>query len=359
MGKLLTLLGLVFAAACTSNSREVARSGAVQDSKSVQIPAATPNPSPLTYDEPELAKLKPGEYTWTPERAPRGPVVVLVNLPQQQARVYRNGILIGRTTVSTGRKGHRTPTGVFQILQKDKHHHSNKYNDASMPNMERLTWDGIALHAGNLPGYPASHGCVRMPLKLSELLFAITDKGGTVVIADDHSAPGEVTHPGMALLWSSFDKTDESELVLLPKGKYVWQPELSPEGPLSILISYSDKMVYTYRNGILIGRAVIQIKDPDQPLQPGVFIVLDGFSEEKNVYVPEKPLHRWMAVGLPAKDGGMALRQDIIDRVRLPKDFAGQVFDLIEPGTTLMVTDLPATPQTTTPRNFRVMTSDG
>ncbi len=91
------------------------------------------------------------------------------------------------------------PTGVFKILQKDKHHRSSTYNNAPMPNMNRLTWSGVALHAGNLPGYPASHGCVRLPMEFSERLFGITRTGMTVVIADNKSYPSEVAHPGLVL----------------------------------------------------------------------------------------------------------------------------------------------------------------
>ena len=105
--------------------------------------------------------LKPGDYTWHPERSPSGPLAIVVSLPDQLVHVYRNGIRIAVSTCSTGKPGHSTPTGVFTILQKDKHHHSSTYNNAPMPNMNRLTWSGVALHAGNLPGYPASHGCVR------------------------------------------------------------------------------------------------------------------------------------------------------------------------------------------------------
>jgi hypothetical protein len=108
-------------------------------------------------------KLKPGEYVWEPELS-----------PEQMAHVYRNGLEIGVTTVSTGRKGHRTPTGVFMILQKDKHHHSSIYHNASMPNTQRLTWGGVCLHAGGLPGYPSSHGCVHLPLEFSAKLFEIS-----------------------------------------------------------------------------------------------------------------------------------------------------------------------------------------
>ena len=129
--------------------------------------------------------LANGEFNWHPERAKAGPMLIIVSIPDQKVHVYRNGIRVAASTCSTGKPGHATPTGVFKILEKDKHHHSSTYNNAPMPNMNRLTWSGIALHAGQLPGYPASHGCVRLPLEFSELLFGITQKGMTVVIADN------------------------------------------------------------------------------------------------------------------------------------------------------------------------------
>jgi lipoprotein-anchoring transpeptidase ErfK/SrfK len=139
--------------------------------------------------------LQPGEYLWTPEMSPAGPVVIVVSLPEQRAHVYRNGIRIGVSTISSGMEGHETPTGVFPILQKREIHHSNLYNGAPMPYMQRLTWDGIALHAGRIPGYPASHGCVRLPKAFAKILFAQTEHGGTVVIADESSHSPSVVWP--------------------------------------------------------------------------------------------------------------------------------------------------------------------
>src|SRR5207253_3277748 len=121
--------------------------------------------------KPFTANLKPGDYLWHPEVSPAGPVVVLVSLPDQVMYVYRNGVRIGRSTVSTGTAGHRTPTGVFTVLQKKVDHESSIYKGAKMPNMQRLTWTGIAMHAGQLPGYPASHGCVRLPEDFAEKLL--------------------------------------------------------------------------------------------------------------------------------------------------------------------------------------------
>ncbi len=122
-------------------------------------------------------------------------MVVVVSLTEQRAYVYRNGVEIGFTTVSTGKPGHETPTGIFTILQKDADHHSSLYNDAAMPDQERLTWDGVALHAGGLPGYPSSHGCVHLPSKFAEDLFGESHLGMTVVIVNTKTAPADVVHP--------------------------------------------------------------------------------------------------------------------------------------------------------------------
>jgi hypothetical protein len=147
----------------------------------------------------EIHELLPGEFTWHPERSPKGPVAVVVSIPEQRVHIYRNGVRIAVATCSTGAPGHATPTGVFTVLQKDKHHRSSTYNNAPMPNMNRLTWSGIALHAGKLPGYPASHGCVRLPLEFSAKLFTVTHIGTPVIIAGAHTDPWELIHPGMVL----------------------------------------------------------------------------------------------------------------------------------------------------------------
>jgi hypothetical protein len=135
-------------------------------------------------------QLKPGEFVWLPAVQPDtgAPLMIIVNLSAQRAYVYRDGEPIAVTTISTGRPGRETPTGTFEILAKERMHHSNIYDDAAMPFMQRLTWSGLTLHAGHLPGYPASHGCVRLPEKFAQQLFDLTETGETVVISDDGSA---------------------------------------------------------------------------------------------------------------------------------------------------------------------------
>jgi hypothetical protein len=119
--------------------------------------------------DPDDASLQPGQFIWHPERAPKGPVAIIVSIPKQLVFVYRNGILIGVSTCSTGKPGHSTPSGVFTVLEKAKVHTSATYGEP-MPDMERLTWKGIALHVGDLPGYPDSHGCVHLPPDFAEPL---------------------------------------------------------------------------------------------------------------------------------------------------------------------------------------------
>lgn len=150
---------------------------------------------PGKEDAKRSLELEPGEYTWTPAASPAGPIVVVVSLPEQRAHVYRNGTRIGVSTISSGKAGHETPTGVFPILQKREEHYSNLYDNAPMPYMQRLTWDGIALHAGRIPGYPASHGCIRLPKAFAKELFAATERGVTVVVADETSHGPSVVWP--------------------------------------------------------------------------------------------------------------------------------------------------------------------
>ena len=137
------------------------------------------------------AELRPGQFFWDADAAPQGEVEIVVSLPQQRAYVYRGSALIGVSTVSTGREGYETPTGTFNILQKARIHHSNLYESAPMPFMQRLTWDGVALHAGEIPGRPASHGCIRLPRAFAEHLFGATELGAAVHVTDLAPAPGE------------------------------------------------------------------------------------------------------------------------------------------------------------------------
>ncbi|WP_336958992.1 L,D-transpeptidase family protein [Sphingobium aquiterrae] len=128
--------------------------------------------------------LSPGAYLWDERLVAAGPLSLHVSIGEQRLYVYRGGRLVAVSTVSTGMAGHRTPTGTFSILQKREWHRSNLYSNAPMPFMQRLTWGGIALHAGHNPGRPASHGCIRLPYAFARRLFGETVLGTQVRMTD-------------------------------------------------------------------------------------------------------------------------------------------------------------------------------
>jgi hypothetical protein len=267
--------------------------------------------------------------------------MILISIPEQTMHVYRNGILIGRSTVSTGSKGHDTPGGVFSILEKQQSYRSKKYNDAPMPNMQRLTWTGIAMHSGQLPGYAASHGCVRLPYDFSQLLFSTTNRGGTVIIGDGKTpVPRLASNPGLMLAPKDFSP---EMLHALGKNDYDWHPERSPEGPITIVISSADKAMYVYRNGDPIGRASVEIGGKGltgrEKLGNHVFTMLEGTTGKPSRFTPKHEEARWMRVTSEAK----AVDADALaSRLQFSPDFADKLANELKPGTTVIVTDYPA-----------------
>jgi len=126
---------------------------------------------------------------------PKGPLQIVVSIGNQKVTLFSNGVRVAQGPVSTGVPGHPTPTGVFSIIEKDRYHHSNLYSNAPMPYMQRITWSGVALHEGVLPGYPASHGCIRMSHDFAQKLWPITDLGVRVIVAHHELAPVDFAHP--------------------------------------------------------------------------------------------------------------------------------------------------------------------
>jgi hypothetical protein len=274
----------------------------------------------------EAEKLKPGEWVWRPEIAPTGPILVYVDLGRQLATVYRNGVRIGVTTVSTGRPGYETPTGVFTILEKNKVHISRKYNNAPMPYQQRLTWEGVALHAGGLPGYPESHGCIHLPLAFSKLLFDAMPMGGTVVIAGGHEdpvkrAPAGVLAPNIAGI------SAPPAMPLTPDGTFTWNPGLSAKGPVSIIVSTGDQQVVVLRNGVEIGRAHAVVAQ--ETAEPQVMTLSGGANPQ------------WIAVSVSNLAGQPSeiISTERVEQMKLPPEFVKNMRALITPGTTVLVTE--------------------
>jgi len=295
-----------------------------------------------------INELKKGEFMWMGEALTTGPVVMVVSITEQRAYVYRNGILIGATTVSTGRPGHATPTGVFTVLQKQKEHRSTIYDGAPMPYMERLTWGGVALHAGGLPGYPESHGCIHLPSEFAQRLFEISPNGMTVVIGTEATEPERVAHPGYLAPVKFVGGQPLEREPLAPTEDDRWQPELSPSGPVSIVVSQGSQRVVVYRNGIEIGRARLTVTG-DAPLVNHALVLTEGPSSVPDPYVPDPTKFRWLRLGVPGHMGEAGTQVDpmAVARIKLPADFAARLNGILTPGATLFVTHEALYPQTT------------
>ncbi|MET0707283.1 MAG: L,D-transpeptidase [Tardiphaga sp.] len=299
-----------------------------------------------------IKALKPGEFVWRPEVSPVGPVVIVVSLPEQLVHVYRNGITIGVSTCSTGKPGHRTPTGVFTILQKRQEHYSSTYNNAPMPNMQRLTWQGVALHAGDLPGYPASHGCIRLPKSFSKLLFSVTQMNTPVIIADQKTSYSSVVRPDLILPKDAAETAQEAEAKAT-------QSKTSSAGAsrktASVLVSGADGKAYLIVDGELTFETPISVLNPGQPLGTHLFSLIgpsdDGF------------FLKWAAFGLGGQpQDGIAVdlwSNSVLRRIEfLDGPGVRRVARTLQPGTTMVITDLAASPVTRSAPDFTVITED-
>jgi hypothetical protein len=291
---------------------------------------------------PVQPKLKPGQFEWHPERSPGGPLLVVCSIDDQMLYAYRNGVQIARSTVSTGRKGKTTPSGVFTILQRRIDHESSIYKGAKMPYMQRLTWTGIAMHAGELPGHPASAGCIRLPYDFSKLIYDEMKNGSTVVITSKKTTPSKSASPASILMKSEVRAPIDKSV---PKGKVVWEPAKSMHGPISILLSYADKTIYVWRNGVQIGQSPVGFNADDLTLPEGVFLMLDG-EEPADPKLPGITIHPWSVLSL----SGGAVEGDIVTYMResftLPPEFRVEVNKVLNPGTILLATKDSSTEET-------------
>jgi len=262
-----------------------------------------------------VTKLKPGQYIWAAQVAPRGPMLLIVNTSTQRAVLFRNGVPIAASTVSTGRPGYRTPTGIFTVLQKHVEHYSSKYDNAPMPYMQRLTWYGIALHAGNLPGFPASHGCIRLPAGFAKLLYQATSLGMTVVITDKATQPRLAPAPDFAAAPSA-----------VSAGSVEWEPGRSPTGPVSIIVSAADGRAVVLRNGVIIGSAPVTIEGSVPGTVAYALKTIDTGG------------HHWVRVTLSGEQTAEAVPESEFQRYATDPDFRRNVGNILQPGTTVVIT---------------------
>ncbi len=270
--------------------------------------------------------LRPGQYIWEPARAPTGPALVVVNLHTQRLLFFRNGVPIAASTVSSGKTGHETPTGVFTILQKNEKHFSKTYNNAPMPNMQRLTWKGIALHAGNLPGYPASHGCVRLPLAFSKLLFGQTALGMTVIITSHPDFPHIATAPDIEVVSTRAPAS-------IANAKYEWHPDRgagpNDEGTVSVIVSKADHEAIVMKGDVKIGSAPVYVH--------GNVIGAEAYFLESW----DKTGQHWIKLHFSESGNGTLTKPNESEHFDAPTAFRRELHTVLRPGSIVVVT--PAT----------------
>lgn len=297
-----------------------------------------------------------------------GPLQVVISLKSQSLKVYNgSGTQIASSRISSGREGFETPTGVFSILQKNEEHYSNLYDDAPMPYMQRLTWSGVALHAGKLPGYPASHGCIRLPHAFAVKLFEMTRMGGRVIVADGAPVPAAIRHPVLdAVSKPAAKENDDREpgeviadvamtgaLRLSSSGDEVKVADASgtiggrlpasirgaaPQrrtGPVTVLISRREGRILVRRDGDTLYDRPIRIADAGRPIGLHVFTV--GGIDAKGQGA------RWLVTSLMGEVGARLA----LERVEIPADIAAHVGPMLTAGSTLMIADSGVSPETT------------
>src|SRR3982074_1434382 len=155
-------------------------------------------PGPMVPQRRQKPRHRQAKKIEAPEKdpaKPQGPLIIAISIERQNVRIYDANGFFAEAPVSTGMKGHPTPMGVFSVIQKHKLHHSNIYSGAPMPFMQRITWSGVAMHAGVLPGYPASHGCIRMPMAFAMKMWNWTKLGARVIVTPGEMTPASFSHP--------------------------------------------------------------------------------------------------------------------------------------------------------------------
>ena len=317
------------------------------------------------------------------ENAKKGPLLAVISLNEQELVLYANGVEIARTNVSTGTRGHPTPTGIFSILQKNLFHRSNLYSDAPMPYMQRITWSGVALHQGVLPGYPASHGCIRMPDLFARQLWTMTELGARVVItqgpvepvAFEHArlfaappkddalpAPsarrgrgsGEPAAPPVKLAAAGATATDAGPATIAADGGMRIGPDRLRDGAITVLVSRKEGRIFVRKGRAPVFDAPIAIDRPDEPIGTHLYTALAVEEGEANF--------RWSALSVPSleaaeppaqprskarKDGHRPAPPaapefspaDALDRLQIPPEVTAQIARLMSTGASLVITD--------------------
>jgi len=326
--------------------------------------------------------------------APNGPLQIIISIADQRISVYDNGALIGRSSVSTGIPRHPTPLGVFSVISKQRWHRSNLYSAAPMPYMQRITWSGIALHAGVLPGYPASHGCIRLKNDFAIRLWHLTKRGTRVVIASDDIRPVEIAHPrlfaskpkaasgpsesraaiadnaAMATATVHAPSTDTQQVTDL-QALGSMQAAVVPRKvlPISVFVSRKSSKLFVRQGFTPLFDIPVRIQDPEQSLGTHVFTAMEFQNDGETlrwtvVSIPEKSPptpSKWRAPGKQIVETTPPVSSPdkanaALDRIELPQDVVERISELLTPGSTLIVSDYGISAETGKDTDFIVVT---
>jgi L,D-transpeptidase catalytic domain len=343
------------------------------------------------HTKPELADKDPA-----PDM-PHGPLQIIISVADQRISVYDNDSLIARSSVSTGIPRHPTPLGVFSVVSKQRWHRSNLYSAAPMPYMQRITWSGIALHAGILPGHPASHGCIRLKDDFAIRLWHLTKRGVRVIIASEDAHPLEIANPHLFepkpqavsnLPESQGDITGHT-IVAVPATHPPTTPDadtrrlsdLQTPGsaraadksrnvvPISVFVSRKSSKLFVRRGFTPLFDMPVTIRDPGESLGTHVFTLMSSQNEGAAfrwtvVSMPEKSPHRHSAQKPrhPGK-GGVEISPAVsspdkanaaLDRIEIPQDVIERVSQLVTSGSSLIVSDYGLSEETGNDTDFIV-----
>jgi len=316
----------------------------------------------------------------------KGPLQIIISIADQRISVYENGALIARSSVSTGVERHPTPLGVFSVIGKHKWHRSNIYSAAPMPYMQRITWSGIALHAGDLPGYPASHGCIRLTNDFATRLWRLTKRGTRVIIVREDVQPAEITNPhlfvpkpkvasasteaGTATLASNDNVTGAITSSLISnKDEGAKTSDAASAGvrtqkavPITVFVSRQLSKLFVRRGFTPLFEVPIKIRDMTEPMGTHVFSAMK-FQDEGAalrwtvVSVPEKsPPNQGNSPGLQKGSSIPDKANAALERIEIGQDVVDRISDLITPGSSLIISDHGISHETGRDTDFIVLT---
>ena len=353
--------------------------------------------------EPFRQKRQRANKNYELERKPKfeevvkGPLQIIISIADQKISVYDDGTLIARSSVSTGVQGHPTPVGVFSVISKELWHRSNIYSAAPMPYMQRITWSGIALHAGVLPGHPASHGCIRLAKDFAVRLWHLTKRGTRVIIAPNNVDPVQIASPRVfskpktasSSQESSTDALASKDTLSIPSTPAGLVPNVQSQDrtnilptagvaqkkavPISVFVSRKLSRLFVRQRFEPLFDVPINIENPDEPLGTHVFTVLGLQNEGEASF-------RWNVVSIPETLSGTSTssnkkpsapvqgtsgtaRSDpspadanaALDRIEIPPDVVGRISQILTPGSSLIVSDYGPSRETGNDTDFIVV----